>query len=280
MGRVLLVGGSRAYPGAVHLLVGGALRSGAGYVVAACPAEVAAGLTPVHPEAIVVPLEGSALSPQQVVPLEQELQRAQALAIGPGLGLEVPTQDFVLDLLSMWRRAHPNRPAVIDADALNALAGAARVGKVQWSSLGSEHLVLTPHPGEAARLLGGQDAAEIERDRPAAWRALVERTGCTVLLKGAPTLVGGPGAHAPWENPTGNPGLATAGTGDVLTGLIAGLLARGLASVEAAQTGAYLHGLAADLAVATGSVEALVASDLLPLLPAAWRQLTADSSSH
>lgn len=281
MGRLLVIGGSRGLAGALHLMVGGALRGGAGYVVAAMPAELAAGLTVAFPEAVQHPISAKTgmLHAADVEALLPELDRADALAIGPGLGLDLSTQDFVLDLLHALARARPGLPCVVDADALTALAAADRSGGLRWEAFASLGLVLTPHPGEAARLLGLPDPAEVQRDRPAAWRGLVARSGATVLLKGAGTLVGGADDSEPWQNPTGNPGMATAGAGDVLTGLVGALLARGMQATDAARLAAWLHGRAGDMAASEGSPESLIASDLLATLPRAWRALGPSSST-
>lgn len=281
MGRLLVVGGSRGLAGALHLMVGGALRGGAGYVVAAMPDELSAGLTVAHPEAVQLPLasDNGRLVAAHVESLLPELDRCDAVALGPGIGLDLATQDFVLDLLHALARARPGIGCVVDADALSALAAADRSGGLRWEALGSLALVLTPHPGEAARLLGWSDAAEVQRDRVAAWQGLVARTGATVLLKGAGTLVGGPEHQQAWVNPTGNPGMATAGAGDVLTGLLGALLARGMAAPDAARLAAWLHGRAGDLAAQEGSPESLIAGDLLGTLPRAWRALGPSSST-
>lgn len=281
MGRLLVVGGSRGLSGALHLMVGGALRGGAGYVVAAMPAELGAGLTVAFPEAVQRPIasESGHLRASDLEALLPELDQADALALGPGLGLELSTQDFVLDLLHSLARGRPGLPCVVDADALTALAAADRAGGLRWEALATLSLVLTPHPGEAARLLGWADAAEVQRDRKSAWQGLVARTGATVLLKGAGTLVGGTEHAEPWRNPTGNPGMATAGAGDVLTGLVGALLARGMGPAQAAQLAAWLHGRAGDLAATEGSPESLIASDLLATLPRAWRALGPSSST-
>lgn len=281
MGRLLAVGGSRGLAGALHLMVGGALRGGSGYVVAAMPADLGPGLTVAHPEVVQLPVETQAgrFAAADVEALLPELDRCDAVALGPGIGLDLATQDFVLDLLHTLARARPGLGCVVDADALSALAAADRSGGLRWEALNRLALVLTPHPGEAARLLGWSGAEEVQRDRVAAWQGLVARSGATVLLKGAGTLVGGPGQSEAWVNPTGNPGMATAGSGDVLTGLVGALLARGMNAPEAARLAAWLHGRAGDLAAQEGSPESLIARDLLGTLPRAWRALGPSSST-
>jgi NAD(P)H-hydrate epimerase len=158
-------------------------------------------------------------------------------------------------------------PLVVDADALNHLG--TDLAAVAASPAPA---VLTPHPGEAARLLG-TGAADVERDRVAAVRALAERSGAAVVLKGARTLVcdGGAASGFVTINPTGGPALATAGSGDVLTGLIAALLAQGLAAGDAARLGVYLHGVAGDAAAGALGPAAVTASDLVDQIPGALR---------
>jgi hydroxyethylthiazole kinase-like uncharacterized protein yjeF len=283
MGRALLIGGSRGMAGAMHLAVGGALRAGPGYVIAALPRELAAGLHQAHPEALLPPLSaeldasGSASSRGEldatVLPTLLELVgSAQAIGIGPGLGQSSATAALLLKLLRTLVAAQPGLPCVLDADALNILAASAASGLFSWSELAPLDLLITPHPGEAARILQGT----VPEQRPACWQRLVETTGSCVLLKGAGTLIGD--SHTlherePYRNPTGNPGMATAGTGDVLTGILVGLLARGMNCVDAARLGAWLHGRAGDLAAEAGSPESLLAGDLIDFLPLAWRDL-------
>jgi hydroxyethylthiazole kinase-like uncharacterized protein yjeF len=278
MGRALLIGGSRGMAGAMHLAVGGALRAGPGYVIGALPAELAAGLHQAHPEALVPPLpdrlDGTAL------PALLELAHAaDAVGIGPGLGLDSATAALLLDLLRAFAGARPGISCVLDADALNILAAATAQGSFTWSELATLKLLITPHPGEAARILHGPDSGQGPNDRRLCWQRLVENTGSCVLLKGASTLIGdvqtlGELKQEPFVNPTGNPGMATAGTGDVLTGILVGLLARGMDCLDAARLGAWLHGRAGDLAAEAGSPESLLAGDLVDFLPLAWRDLT------
>lgn len=233
-GRVLCVGGAAGSGGAILLCAEAALRTGAGLVrVHTDPAHVGALLART-PEAMV--------STDAMPPLD----RADVVAIGPGLG----QGGWGAALWSATLAAAI--PAVVDADALNLLAADPRVLPADW--------VLTPHPGEAARLLGS-DIAAIQRDRPVALHALVERFGCVVVLKGAGTLVGAPG-QTPRLVAAGNPALATGGTGDVLTGVIASLRAQGLEPFDAALCGAVLHAAAGDVAAGDGA-RGLRASDLM-----------------
>jgi len=237
-GHVLLVGGAPGMAGALRLAGEAAARVGAGLVTLATHPVHAAALNAVRPELIC----HAVADPKALAPL---LERATVVGIGPGLGAE----GWGLPLLSAVLES--DRPLVMDADALNWLARKPQ-RKEEW--------ILTPHPGEAARLLGSS-AAEIQADRWRAVRALQQRYGGVVVLKGAGSLVcRGDGAIGLCD--AGNPGMATGAMGDLLTGVIAGLLAQGLTPWEAATAGVYLHGRAGDLAAAEGE-RGLMAADLL-----------------
>ncbi len=257
MGRVLLVAGSRGMAGAAALAAEATLRGGAGYAVVCCPGGVLPELTAAVPSAVLRPCGDSArasLAPQDLPILLGEAAAARALVAGPGLGADCGAERWLPDLL----RGTPGLPAVVDADGLNALA---RAGGSALADLGAT-AILTPHPAEAARLLGwAEGPARVQADRAAAVAALTSRTAAVIVLKGAGTLVGQRGRPT-WRNPTGNPGLATAGTGDVLAGLTGALLARGLEAWDAARLGAWLHGRAADLLTERIGEDALIASDL------------------
>ncbi len=241
-GHVLVVGGSAGKTGAVALASEGALRSGAGLVTAALPAALAAG-GELRVEAMSIALESGPGSARQVL---EALRERDALVIGPGLG---PDAGLVREIL-----AGCACPAVVDADGLNALGGDPAGIRPDAGR------VLTPHPGEAARLLGCR-TPEVQADRPAAARALAARSGAVAVLKGSRTLIAAPDG-ALWVNPTGGPGLATGGTGDVLAGCIGGLLAQGCAPLDAARLGVWLHGVAGDLGPDAGGLAAEVAARL------------------
>jgi NAD(P)H-hydrate epimerase len=187
-------------------------------------------------------------------------QGKEAVAIGPGLSWHAETQMVVRKLLPKLAV-----PVVIDADGLNAIAGHEPVVAKQRAPV-----VLTPHPGEMGRLLGCT-AADIEQDRPAAAREAAARYGAWIVLKGARTLLAAPDGRL-WINTTGNPGMATGGTGDVLAGMIGSFLAQSLPLPDAAAAAIHLHGLAGDLAVEQVGEASLIAGDLLAYLPAAFRQ--------
>ncbi|MCW4453890.1 NAD(P)H-hydrate dehydratase [Flavobacterium sp. MXW15] len=240
-GHVLCVGGNAGSGGAVMLCAESALRSGAGLASVATRQEHVAPLLARCPEAMARAIDdGAALRPL--------LERADVVAIGPGLGRD----DWAREL---WRLALASeQPLVVDADALNLLAAAPQA---------LPGAVLTPHPGEAARLLE-TTTVEVQRDRFGAARALAERYAAVVVLKGAGTVVAAPG-RSPRVIAAGNPGMAVGGMGDLLTGVIAALRAQGLPAFDAAATGALLHGLAGD-AAAGGGQRGLLPSDLLPHL--------------
>ncbi len=239
-GHVLVVGGNLGLAGAARLAGEGALRTGAGLVSVATRPEHAAALAGGRPELMARGVAG----PEELAPL---LARATALAVGPGLGQDGWARGLLARVLEA------PQPKVLDADALNLLA-AEPMRRDDW--------ILTPHPGEAARLLG-TDAGAVQRDRYAAARALAERYGGVAVLKGPGTIVAD--ARAVWVCDRGNPGMASGGMGDVLTGAIAALLAQGLSPEEAARTGVWLHAAAADAAAACGE-RGMIASDLLPHL--------------
>ncbi|HRQ65379.1 MAG TPA: NAD(P)H-hydrate dehydratase [Xanthomonadaceae bacterium] len=234
-GHVLTIGGDHGYGGAVRMCGEAALRAGAGLVSVATRAEHVGALLAARPELMVRDAEN----------LDVLLGAASVLAVGPGLGQ------------GAWGRVRFERalgfagPRVFDADALNLLGEAPR-------ALGAS-TIITPHPGEAARLLGC-DTAEVQRDRFAALQRLVERYACVVVLKGAGTLVGDGQRTAVCA--TGNPGMASGGMGDVLTGIVAALLAQGLQPFDAASAGVWLHGVAGDRA-ARGGQRGLLAGDLI-----------------
>jgi NAD(P)H-hydrate epimerase len=246
-GRVLVVGGGPGMPGAARLTGEAALRAGAGLVTVATHPSHAAALAAGRPELICIPAEGAA-------DLAAALVAADVVAVGPGLG-QSPWASALLAAALAARR-----PVVVDADALNALA--ARPAQ-------APHWCLTPHPGEAARLLG-LDVAAVQADRLAAVHALAARYGGVAVLKGAGTLVAAAGA-APWVCERGNPGMAAAGMGDVLTGVIAAIAAQQpdplAALARAAAVGVLVHAQAGDLA-ARGGERGILATDVIAQLPA------------
>ncbi len=256
-GHALVVAGSPGKRGAGRLCAWAALRSGAGLVtLASGGGEIAAA----------DPVMTAALEPGETEVLIELAAGKRAIAIGPGMPLGESGRALVLAALSRCEM-----PLVLDADALNHLGT-----DLALVAASPAPVILTPHPGEAARLLG-TDAASIEADRVAAVRRLAEASGAVVVLKGARTLVcdGTTADGFVTVNPTGNEGLATAGSGDVLTGMIAGLLAQGAAVAEAARLAVWMHGVAADHLRETLGVRSMTAADVAEAIPAAIADLLA-----
>jgi NAD(P)H-hydrate epimerase len=261
-GRLLVVAGSPGKTGAAHLALLGALRGGAGLVTLASRREVLGPALAGRPEAMSVALPGEGpLGPDDLAALCGAGRDADALVIGPGIPRGEGTGEAVLELLRRTRA-----PAVLDADALNALAASPAL--LAGLATLPAPLVLTPHPGEMARLCG-RSIDEVQADRIAlaaerarAWRAVV-------VLKGARTVVAAP-EGVPAVVPTGNAGLATGGTGDVLAGLCGALLAGGCPAADAARVAAWVHGAAGDLAAARHGQRGLVASDLGEAIGQVW----------
>ncbi|MDH5429636.1 MAG: NAD(P)H-hydrate dehydratase, partial [Nitrospirota bacterium] len=195
-------------------------------------------------------------------------QGKSALAFGPGLGVSSSITELLSQLLPQL-----DVPCVLDADALNNLTSHLEV----FSHM-KQHPVLTPHPGEMARLLHETSAKRINEDRVGIARKFATQHDVILVLKGAKTIIANPKGHIA-ICPTGNPGMASAGMGDVLTGMITGLLAQGLPAWDAARTGVYLHGLAGDLAAKAMGESGLIASDVIAALPHALTHLLTESST-
>jgi NAD(P)H-hydrate epimerase len=268
-GHVVVVGGTPGYTGAIALAGNAALRSGAGLVTAVVPASLYPVLAAKLTETMTRPApesSGGGFSRSAYNALRDLFGRATVLAVGPGLGQDPETAIFLHDLL-----CGTGLPTVIDADALNLLACDQSLLENPLLAENRKRWVLTPHPGEMARLLG-TSIGEVQADRVGVAMKASQAWGATVVLKGAHTVVADPGG-AVLINPTGNPGLATGGTGDVLAGLIAGLLAQGLTPVQAAAAGVYVHGWAADRLAAARGMAGLIAGDLLEELPLVLKEI-------
>ncbi len=283
-GRALVVAGSPNYIGAAYLASAAATRVGTGLVTLALAESIhpilAAKLSEVT--FLLLPHDLGALTPDAVEVLRERIPHYRALLLGPGLGREKATVEFVQRLLGIEPAARPRMgflrageeiegrlalpPLVIDADGLNALADTPH----WWERLAGGN-VLTPHPGEMSRLTG-RSIADIQADRIGAAQKAAREWGQVVILKGAYTVIAAPDGRTA-INPFANPGLATAGSGDVLAGAVVGFLAQGLEPFEAALLGAYIHGLAGELAREELGDAGMVAGDLLPLLPKAIKRL-------
>jgi len=260
-GTALIIAGSRNFSGAAVLAGMAAVRSGCGLIRLAIPDGIADVVSSDVIEAVKIPLpqtDTEALSPAALESLLEMSAEAQAIAIGPGIGTDPRTRELELDFL-----AEVEKPTVIDADGINNL-----FGRLDLLSRAKAPLVLTPHPGEFARLTGLK-AAAVNADRVGVSRKFATIEKIVLVLKGASTVIAAPDGTV-FVNPTGNSGLAKGGTGDVLTGLITGLIAQGMSPLDAACAGVFLHGLAADLAVQSLTEYCLAAGDLTRYLPQAF----------
>ncbi len=267
-GRVLVVAGAAGTTGAAVLSALGALRGGAGLVTVATPNSVYPIIAGQITEALVRPLtcaaEGEGLGLDAVDEVLELVGSTDVLAIGPGVGTNPETAEAVRRIISQ-----AGVPTVIDADGLNAL-----VGNLEQVSEAEDPRILTPHPGEMARLLGCS-TDDVQSDRLASARRLAVETDALVVLKGHRTVLAQPVGPLVL-NPTGNPGMATGGSGDVLTGLIAAFLAQRLEPEAAAELGVFAHGAAGDMAADELGEVALIAGDLVDFLPDVFLSLQAE----
>lgn len=261
-GRVLLVGGSRGMSGSIAMSAVAALKVGAGLVTVGVPDRCLETVAAFHPCLMTLPMADDGqgrFAAAAVSDLSAHAKVATAVGCGPGMTVQPGSIRIVDRLLTM-----KSVPRVLDADAINVLA------QLGWATELADSadkdcgpLVLTPHPGELQRLTGvtaGDRAGQIE-----AAQGLSDRLGAVIVVKGGPTVVVAPSQQ--WSNETGNPGMATAGSGDVLTGVISGLLGQGLSPWDAARLGVWVHGLAGDLASVQRGQAGLTAVDLLDTLP-------------
>jgi ADP-dependent NAD(P)H-hydrate dehydratase / NAD(P)H-hydrate epimerase len=268
-GHVLVIGGSLGKAGAAAMAGFSALRAGAGLSTVATPKSALATVAAFHPELMTEPLaetEHGTISLRAVGLGLDALLEHKTLAIGPGISRNSETAEFVRTIVTRG-----DKSIVVDADGLNAFEGAADKLNARGRTV-----VLTPHPGEMARLTG-LTIPEIQANRLEVARNFAREHGLIVVLKGHRTLIAGPTTAASdgavWVNPTGNPGMATGGTGDVLTGMVAGLIAQHPQHALAATALAvYLHGLAGDLASESVGENCMVATDLVRFLPQAFAQ--------
>lgn len=263
-GHLFVLAGSRGFTGAAKLVCEAACRSGVGLVTLGIPYPLGDIIASALTEAMSLRLPSTDIESLAHEGLDQVLAFAadkQAVVLGPGLSRHPDTIAFVQDFLP-----HCPTPLLVDADGLNALSEHPELlHEVQRPCL------LTPHPGEMARLLGGSTAA-VQADREGVAKAFAMQYGCGVVLKGHATVIAAPDGRTA-INPTGNSGLATGGTGDVLAGLVGGLLAQGMQAFDAACLGVYLHGLAADIVAERTSPRGMIARDVILALPEAWRRI-------
>jgi ADP-dependent NAD(P)H-hydrate dehydratase / NAD(P)H-hydrate epimerase len=270
-GHVLVIGGSVGKSGAPAMTALTALRAGAGLVTAAVPANVLPQVASIAPELMTWPLPtgpSGAIASKAITgqPFAALIGGKSVIAVGPGLGQSAGTAKLVGSVLS-----ETELPAVLDADALNTLASSpALLAKLTKAAKAGRTIVLTPHPGEMARLTG-RSVKEIQSNRLETARTFARSHGVTLVLKGAHSLIARPDGSVA-VNTTGNPAMAKGGSGDTLTGLIAGLLAEYPAdAARAVEAAVYLHGLAADLAVREFDEHTLLATDSLRFFSRAFR---------
>ncbi len=264
-GSVLIVAGSRGMSGAASLSGLGALRGGAGLVTVAVPAGIQSIVASVEPSYLTLALaedEAGRISRLAATEILARSKQAKSVAIGPGWGRSADLTE-----LAHFLYTSIEMPLVVDADALNALA-ASPAGFPKAPATAPR--IVTPHPGEFSRLTG-TDTKTVQADRQTLAAEFARSQGVIVVLKGHATVV--TDGERVVINTTGNSGMATGGTGDVLTGLVAALLAQGMLPFDAAHLGAHLHGLAGDLAAAQFGKPGMIASDLPGFLGQAWRQV-------
>ena len=266
-GHLFVLAGSRGFTGAAKLTCEAAYRSGVGLVTAGICRPLADILACAMTEVMTLPLPATDAETLAAAAVEPALEFAgskEAVVLGPGLSRHPETHAFILRFV----RECPV-PMLIDADGLNCLSE-------DMSALNDPPAarVLTPHPGEMARLTG-LPIRDIQKNRTGTAAALAKKHGCLVVLKGQGTVVAAPGADV-LVNSTGNSGLAKGGTGDVLSGIIGGLMAQGMAARAAAALGVCLHGAAGDIASEELTQRAMMASDVIEALPEAWREFDAE----
>ena len=257
-GHVLVIAGSAGYTGAAYLASQAAIRSGSGLVTLAVPESLHAIMARKLTEVMVKPMpetKGRSLSLKAGKELLRFSEKCNSFAIGPGLSQNKETAKLVRSLV-----AKLDGPIVLDADGINAFCGRASELKKARGAL-----ILTPHPGELSRLTG-KGVGEIQKNRKDIACEVAGKYNIVLVLKGRDTVVAGPDGKL-YVNKTGNPGMASGGVGDILTGIIAAFLAQGVLEFNAAALGVYFHGLAGDRALKDKGPLGLIATDLLDKLP-------------
>jgi hydroxyethylthiazole kinase-like uncharacterized protein yjeF len=266
-GHVFIVAGSVNFTGAAVLACAAAIRSGAGLVTVGIPESLSSALIRIKPlEVMIKPLPQTpkqSLSLAAYKPVKDFLKKADVLVIGPGLSLDRSTQGLIRRVIKS-----ADKPAVIDADGLNALAGHLDVLRAIHN--GPRAMIITPHPGEMARLLG-VSVKKVQDNRETVAKRFALDYKLTIVLKGHNTVVADYKGNL-FINKTGNPGMASGGTGDVLAGMIGAFLGQGLGAFEAAKYAVYLHGLAGDLAAREKTQLGLIASDIITKIPEAIKR--------
>jgi len=264
-GHVFILAGSLGLTGAAYLTSTASLLSGSGLVTLGIPKSLNLAMEVKLTEVMTKPLDETkelSLSLKAFGQIKKFLSRVDVLAIGPGLSQHPQTQALVRKVLQSTKK-----PIVLDADGINALAGNLSILKKIKGQL-----VITPHPGELSRLLG-LEVAEIQKNRIKLAKAFAKKYNVVTVLKGHRTIVASANGTT-YINKTGNPGMASGGCGDVLTGIIASLLGQGMSAPEAAKFGVYIHGLMADVVAKEKGESSLIATDLLKVLPQVLKKLS------
>ncbi len=260
-GRVLVIAGSRGLTGAAYMCAQAAIRSGSGLVTAAVPESLNVIMETKLTECMTLPLDETqdiSLSLKAKQKILAVAAKSDSIALGPGLGENAETRRLAREILE-----EVEKPVVLDADGINALEGSTDVLRKRQQST-----VITPHPGEMARLVG-KSAETIQSDRQKAAKDLAVSTKTVVCLKGHKTVVASPDGNI-YINETGNSGMATGGTGDVLTGMIASFIGQGIDAFSATVSAVYLHGIAGDIAADKKGPFCMIATDLIDYLPEAF----------
>lgn len=264
-GKLFVLAGSEGYTGAAAMTAEAGLRSGTGLVILGCPSGLNDIFEQKLTEVMTRPLpqvrKKRCLALRGLGEVREMVKWADAVAVGPGIGTYHETRDLVFRLISKL-----DKPAIFDADALNILAK-----NMDYLKGHSAPLVISPHPGEMSRLTG-KTIEQIQKNRIDIALEFAEKFNLVCILKGAPSVIAAPSGQV-WINPTGNEGMATAGSGDVLTGLIGGFLAQGLMDIDAAVLGCYVHGKAGDLAMENLGARGMIAGDILHMVPEALREM-------
>ncbi len=272
VGKVYVLAGSQGLTGAAAMAAKSGLRSGAGAVVLGTPRSVSSILARKLTEVMVEPLDETpdgSLSLKALERAEKHIRWADVVIVGPGLSGNAETQQLIWKIVGSVEK-----PLLLDADALNALAANISILKRHRS----KEIIITPHSGELSRLIGMKSGL-IDEQRVDIAREVARKFKITLVLKGAPTVSSSPRGEV-YVNPTGNAGMATAGSGDVLAGIIAGLWAQGAEQTVAAYCGVYLHGLAGDLARKKFGEKSMMAMDIQDLLPAAFVRIEGDDQAQ
>jgi NAD(P)H-hydrate epimerase len=268
-GKVLIIAGSMGMSGAAALAGRAALRAGAGLVQVATPKSILPIVASIEPSFTTIPLPEDncgRISAKAINIILNAISENDAVAFGPGIGVSGALQSVLETLLQQ-----ENLRLVIDADGLNNLAALK-----SWPSKLKAKLILTPHPGEMNRLWSALFRDQLPADRQKQAVQLAQQTGTTIVLKGAGTVVSDlstslkAGGQKVYVNKTGNPGMATAGSGDVLTGVVTALMGQGLSDFDAAVLGVYIHGLAGDIAAEKIGQVSLIATDIIEALGEAF----------